>query len=99
MRSISSASTHATLYASASAQIRSNSASRRLGDSFLESFSPSSTSPGGRITAAAYTGPASGPAPASSTPHTRRYPAEKHRSSMLHGCSSSGMVRLLRRLQ
>ncbi len=66
--SISSAVTKAMLYASAAAVIWSNSASRFLGVSFLESLRPGRSSSPGRMTAAAYTGPARGPAPASSTP-------------------------------
>ena len=48
---------------------------------FLESFSPSISQPSGRMTAAAYTGPISGPAPASSTPQTDEKPAERALSS------------------
>ena len=68
--SISRASTQATLYATALSQMRSKSASRFLSLSFFESSSPSIAQPSGRITAAAYTGPIKGPAPASSTPQT-----------------------------
>nr|WP_268969025.1 hypothetical protein [Tepidiphilus baoligensis] len=66
--SISEADASATAQASALARISAASRSRRLGLSFFESFKPDSEAPGGRITAAATTGPASGPRPASSTP-------------------------------
>ena len=46
------------------------SSRRFLSVSFFESFRPGITSSGGKITAAAQTGPASGPRPASSTPQT-----------------------------
>ena len=44
--------------------------SRFLGVSFLESSAPSITVSSFKITAAAQTGPAKGPRPASSTPQT-----------------------------
>ena len=49
--------------------IMSKSSSRFFSLSFLESFTPSIIWSGLSITAAAHTGPASGPLPASSTPH------------------------------
>jgi len=42
--------------------------------SFFESFTPSMIISGGNITAAATTGPAKGPRPASSTPETKLSP-------------------------
>ena len=62
----------------ARAQIWSNSRSRCKALSFLESASPVIGLRGSRITAAATTGPASGPRPASSTPAIRpgRVPAQ-----------------------
>jgi hypothetical protein len=68
--SITRSSTSETDHASAFAVISSNSFSRFFSLSFFESFSPSMTIPAGRMTAAAHTGPATGPRPASSTPHT-----------------------------
>ena len=68
--SISAASTRATAQATACSWITGKRASRFFSVSFLESFRPGSSAPKGRITAAAYTGPARGPAPASSQPHT-----------------------------
>ena len=48
---------------------------RRLAESFLESSNPSIVRAGSRTTAAATTGPARGPRPTSSTPHTRAKPS------------------------
>ena len=42
---------------------------RFLSESFLLSFNPGISILGGKMTAAAHTGPAKGPLPASSTPH------------------------------
>ena len=67
---ISAAEAKPTAQATALAFISTSRASRRLADSFLESFRPLGTLLGWRITAAADTGPAQGPRPASSTPHT-----------------------------
>ena len=75
VRSISSASTRATDQASALCWMSGKSASRFFSVSFLESFRPGMSAPWARITAAAYTGPARGPAPASSQPQTRTKPA------------------------
>ena len=72
MRSISSTSPHATHQASAFSRISRASASRFFAVSFLESANPSIGRAGSRITAAAQTGPARGPRPASSTPATYR---------------------------
>ena len=68
--SISHASTRATLQETAWAVMTSYRASRFFSVSFLESFRPGMSNSLGRITAAAYTGPIRGPAPASSTPQT-----------------------------
>ena len=73
--SISSTVAKATLYCSASRQMTSNSASRRFSVSFFESSRPGITRSRGSVTAAAHTGPASGPRPASSTPQSRSYPS------------------------
>src|SRR5690349_7576056 len=54
--------------ASAHPLMTANRHSRRLGLSNLESALPSMVVPGAQITAAAIIGPASAPAPASSTP-------------------------------
>src|SRR6266581_929001 len=69
-RSISSTLAKATAQAVARSLILSARISRRSGGSTLESASPRTCRSGSRITAAAYTGPASGPRPASSTPQT-----------------------------
>ena len=64
------------------AQILACSFSRVCGSSFLESSSPRGTRLGSRMTAAATTGPASGPLPASSHPatgHTPRLSAARSR--------------------
>ena len=73
--SISFSVTKDTDQASALSWMTGKRASRFFSDSFLESFSPGIFSPSGRITAAAYTGPARGPAPASSQPQTAEYPS------------------------
>ena len=61
--------------AAAWAMMRPYRASRFFSVSFLESLRPGMSSSRGRMTAAAYTGPARGPAPASSTPQMVSYPA------------------------
>ncbi len=71
MLSISSASAQATEWHNARSRISSARRSRSSGSSTLESASPRMGRAGLRITAAATTGPASGPRPASSTPATR----------------------------
>src|SRR6266849_3344329 len=78
-RSISSTLAKATAQAIARCLILPARISRRSGGSTLESASPRTWRAGSRITAAAYTGPASGPRPASSTPQTttlRIFPVE-----------------------
>ena len=94
--SISAASTRATLQAAACAVIISYSASRFFSVSFLESFRLGMSSSRGRITAAAYTGPISGPAPASSTPQTVSAPSRhaarsysQSSMSILHSCPAA----------
>ena len=62
-------------------RISGASASRRFSESILESARPSGMAFGSRITAAAITGPASGPRPASSTPATMP-PAASSRSNV-----------------
>src|SRR4051812_16987326 len=69
-RSISSTLAEDTAQAVARSLMRSASTSRRSAFRTLESASPRICFAGLRITAAAYTGPASGPRPASSTPQT-----------------------------
>jgi hypothetical protein len=59
-----------TPQARALAMISISSRSRAFSLSFLESFSPLGMALGSRMTAAAVTGPAQGPRPASSTPQT-----------------------------
>ena len=56
--------------ARAVARISASSAARAAAVSALESFRPTGIRRGSRITAAAVTGPAQGPRPASSTPQT-----------------------------
>src|SRR5687768_13493280 len=68
-RSISSTLAEAIAQASASVRMRAESSSRTLAERSLESASPSKR-PGWSTTAAAKTAPASGPRPASSTPHS-----------------------------
>src|SRR5579859_3880292 len=69
-RSISSTVANATDQAVARSLMRSARSSRRSGVSTFESARPLMRRAGLRITAAAWTGPASGPLPASSTPQT-----------------------------
>ena len=71
IRSISSAGT-AAIATRPAARISVNSFSLRFSVSVFESFRPEGTEFGSRITAAATTGPASGPRPTSSTPQTER---------------------------
>ena len=63
------------------AQIFSYSFSRSAASSFLESFRPRGMRLGSRMTAAATTGPASGPRPASSQPATGKTPLLSARRS------------------
>ena len=67
--SISSTLANAMPKLTASEQIKSKSLSLFCSLSFFESLRPSISRPRGSMTAAAHTGPASGPRPASSTPH------------------------------
>src|SRR5205814_2936213 len=67
-RSISSTVEKATAQAVARSLMRAASTSRRSGVSIFESARPLMRRAGSRMTAAAYTGPASGPRPASSMP-------------------------------
>ena len=80
-RSISSAVAQPMPKASAFSWITGNSASRFFSESFFESLSPGMSQSGGRITAAAHTGPAKGPRPASSMPHTAEKPCSPARFS------------------
>ncbi len=82
IRSISSGSTSATAQiTSGCAVILSYRSSRRFAVSFLESSRYPGSKSRGRITAAADTGPARGPRPASSTPATRGQPPATSLSS------------------
>jgi len=85
---ISSTLAKATHQATALSWISPSSASRVLADSFLESSRPFGSFFGLRITAAALTGPAHGPRPASSTPQTG--PPMKARSSFRVGPRAMG---------
>ena len=88
-RSISPQSASATDQRTSPWPVRnSKSASRRDALSFFESSRPGQTKPAGRITAAAATGPASGPRPASSIPAIQRTPRPRSASSN----SRSGMT-------
>ncbi len=80
--SISAAVEKPTATASARAMIASNSFSRASGVKSFESLRPRGRFCGSRMTAAAATGPASGPRPASSTPATGQTPRFKSRRSM-----------------
>ena len=79
--SISAAVEKPTATASARAMIASNSFSRASGVKSFESLRPRGRFCGSRMTAAAATGPASGPRPASSTPATGQTPRFKSRRS------------------
>ena len=85
-RSISSTLALAMAQARARCWICGNSASRVAAVSCLESFSPRRPWPGGRITAAANTGPARQPRPASSTPAISRRGSEAGAADMPTAC-------------
>jgi hypothetical protein len=68
--SISSTDAKATAQATADALISASKDARALGLSFLESSMPVGSALMSKMTAAAHTGPAQGPRPASSTPQT-----------------------------
>ena len=73
-RSIVGASTIPMPIATARARMTASNSSRSSGVRSFESFTPSIRVPGPKMTAAATTGPASGPRPASSSPATRVTP-------------------------
>src|SRR5665811_2365885 len=75
---------------------RENSFSRRRGVSTLESAKPLIGCKSSRITAAASTGPASGPRPASSTPATK--PAAPQASAACLTAACSALEHLLDRI-
>ena len=87
MRSISCADTNATAYARAQARICLASRARRAGVNFLESVRPSMRQSRGSTTAAAATGPANAPRPASSTPATQSRSGRDGNSSSVAGIS------------
>ena len=100
MRSISGGQTTPSPQANATAPISAARPSRRVGDNTLESARPGITAPSGKITAAATTGPARQPRPASSIPATaetgmpgNQSPgfAEGHRSSS--SCTDTDFLR------
>ncbi len=72
--SISASVAYAIQYETALTVISSNKTSLFFSESFLESLRPSITVSVERMTAAAKTGPARGPLPASSTPHREVQP-------------------------
>ena len=76
------------------ARISSNKASRRLAVSFLESVRPLMGCNSSNITAAATTGPAKGPRPASSTPASNTPPAQLCQGR----AACSGMEQFLNRM-
>src|SRR5262245_46561321 len=67
--------------------ITAYSRSRSSGRRSFESSTPRTTAPGSRITAAATTGPARGPRPASSTPATRLMPLRHAARSKRYGAT------------
>ena len=71
----------------------SKSSSLRFSESALESFKPGMSVSGGRITAAATTGPARGPRPASSTPAMCWMPRSLSFFSMASICSRRAFSR------
>src|SRR5439155_22144546 len=71
--------------ATARPMITSYSSARRSGERSLESARRLMRRSGSMTTAAATTGPASGPRPASSTPATRTTPARQARASYRYG--------------
>src|SRR5262249_33457361 len=81
-RSMSPTSTTPMPMPSAQAWIFPASSSRSAALSFFESSTPRSLTSRGRMTAAARTGPASGPTPTSSTPATRVSPAAQRPRSV-----------------
>src|SRR5258708_33740363 len=91
---ISSTEAKPTPQATALALISTSSVSRVLAESFLESSRPFGTFFGLRITAPALTGPAHGPRPASSTPHTGP-PMKAFSSSMVGPLAISALHRLV----
>ena len=92
-RSISSGSAIPTPIA-ACAKISFSNSSRLISDNFLLSLRPSGILFGTNITAAATTGPANGPRPASSTPQTRPlYWRSNEKSGAL--CEKLEMARIL----
>ena len=80
-RSISAAEAEPTPQAAATLRIRGASSSRTSGARTFESSRPRTIAPGARATAAANTGPASAPLPASSTPATTQAPPRRAVSS------------------
>src|ERR1035437_9968912 len=90
IRSIRSELTNATAQATAFARISRSNRRRSSGFSIFESRSPRGSQSGGRITAAAATGPARQPRPTSSIPATWRKPRDHRiRSSAKSGSRRS----------
>lgn len=96
MRSISGGQTTPSPQASATAPISAARPSRRVGDNTLESARPGITAPSGKITAAATTGPARQPRPASSIPANRRngYAGETSRPASRKGTEAALPARI-----
>jgi hypothetical protein len=69
-----------------------NNASRSASVSFFESLRPGGMQSGSSTTAAATTGPAHGPRPASSMPHTSRVPFRIAASSIVKSGSNPPML-------
>ena len=89
---VAAAVTLAIATASAVPAISPNSASRLAALSFFESVRPTGTAAGSRITAAATTGPASGPRPTSSTPASGQRPSAMAMVSRLKSALMAGLM-------
>src|SRR3989442_9878672 len=96
-RSISSGSTTPRPTATARRRISTSSRSRRAAVRTFESATPSRRVPGGKTTAAATTGPASGPMPTSSTPATCRMPTRQRSVSRCGAAVAGPRPRFARR--
>src|SRR5216683_2051519 len=96
-RSISSGSTTPRPTATARRRISTSSRSRTAAVRTFESATPSRCVPGGKTTAAATTGPASGPMPTSSTPATCWMPTRQRSVSRCGAAVAGPRPRFARR--
>src|SRR6266700_5104208 len=96
-RSISSGSTTPKPTPTARRRISTSSRSRWAAVRTFESATPSRCVPGGKTTAAATTGPASGPMPTSSTPATCRMPTRQRSVSRCGAAVAGRRPRFARR--